>query len=83
MTGIIDLARFLQAVGVMDHNQQVLIYAEVLDLLPTFSGPTALQGLEDFQIQFEQICGDNDITKSTCGWVLLSKMEGEPTHILQ
>ena len=33
--------------------------------LPTFSGPTVLQDLEDFQVIFEQICMDNDIPKSS------------------
>ena len=59
------------------------MYSEVQCLLPTFSGPTALHGLEDFWIQFEQICVNNEIPKSSWGLLLFSKMEGEPAKIIQ
>ena len=41
------------------------MYAMVQYSLPLFSGPTAQQGLEDFQITFKQICVDNTIPKSS------------------
>ena len=63
----------LQALGIRDCNRQVLLYAEVQHLLPTFSGPTATQGLENFQIQFKQFCGDYEISKSSLGEVLFSE----------
>ena len=69
--------------GIRDQHWEVLTYAEVQHALSMFSGLTATEGMEGFRIQFEQICGNNEIPQRSWGWLLFSKVNGEQSSLLQ